>query len=225
MKTHTLLAALEKTIFLSLCCAVAFVARNALMALALFATTGLVSVAAEAGGLTEKATSGVHRERDYFEVTLPDNWTQVSHSFGLSPDEKKVYGVTLVGPHGGGGSAPRISAHYFAPDNLVDKTADKYIRVHSTKPPADGADFPALPKVKGNQVGGRKAEIFANVTRERGDGEKLAVIWESFAVLRADKGYYALRLSAPAARYAEFLPVFEAFLISFKPLLKADNQD
>lgn len=195
------------------------------MAMALFSTIRLFSAGAEAGGLPEKAAPAVHRERAYFEVALPENWTQVSRALGLSPDEKKVYGVTLLGPDGGDGSGPRISAHYFAPDNLVDKTAEKYIRVHSSKPPADGAAFPALPKVKGNLVGGRKAEIFANVTRVRGESEEPEIIWESFAVLRADKGYYALRLSAPAARYAEHLPVFEAFLASFKPLLKTGKEE
>lgn len=191
------------------------------LAMALFSTIRLMSAGADAGGLPEKAQTAVHRERAYFEAALPENWTQVPLGMGLSPDEKKVYGITLLGPDEGGGSAPRISAHYFAPENLVDKTADKYIRVHSSKPPAAGAAFPALPRVKGGKVGGRKAEIFANVTRERGEGDEVAVIWESFAVLRAEKGYYALRLSAPAGRYAEFLPVFEAFLASFKPLLKA----
>lgn len=161
-----------------------------------------------------------HREGSYFEVALPAGWTPVpAAGYGLSPAEKKVYGLELAGPAEGA----LISAHYYAPGNLVDKTPEKYIRVHSLPEGAKPAALPALPKAAGDKVGGRKAKLFVNITHARGAERTVgggAEVWEAFAVIPLKSGYYALRYSAPAAKYAESLPAFEAFLASFRPLLK-----
>lgn len=176
--------------------------------------------AACAGNTPAPGDRKVHREGKYFEAALPEGWTVVpAGGYGLSPAEKKVYGVELAGPDAGA----RISAHYYAPDNLVDKTPEKYMRVHSLPEGAAPAAVPAPPKAKDDKVGGRKARIFVNITHERGADRSLGggtEVWEGFAVIPLKKGYYALRYSAPAGKYADHLPVFEAFLASFRPLLK-----
>lgn len=184
----------------------------------------MTASAACAGNTPAPGDKKVHREGNFFAAVLPEDWTIVPASgLGLSPEEKKVYGVSLSGPSDGLASAPLISAHYYAPDNLMDKTPEKYIRVHSLPEGAKPAAMPAPPKVPGDKVGGRKARLFVNITHERGADRTIgggAEIWEGFAVIPLKKGYYALRYSAPAAKYTQFLPVFEAFVASFKPLMK-----
>lgn len=174
-----------------------------------------------AGNTPAPGDRKVHREGKYFEAVLPEGWTAVPPAgYGLSQEEKKVYGIELAGPVDGA----RISAHYFAPGNLVDKTPEKYMRVHSLPEGVKPAALPALPRAAGGKVGGRQAKIFVNISHERGAERELgggrAETWEAFAVIPLKKGYYALRYSAPAAKYAEQLPAFEAFLASFRPLLK-----
>lgn len=106
----------------------------------------------------------------------------------------------------------------------MDKTPDKYIRIHSSPGPARGTTFPSLPQAPGGKVSGLPVRIFGNVTYERGPDRTLdakrAEIWESFALISLKKGYYALRYSAPSGKYARHLPAFEAFIASFKPLLE-----
>ncbi len=184
----------------------------------------MTASAACAGNTPAPGGPKAHREGKYFEAVLPEGWTVLpAAGFGLSQEEKKVYGLDLSGPSDGTASAPMISAHYYAPDNLLDKTPEKYARVHSLPEGAKPAALPALPAVKDGKVGGRKAKVFVNITHERGADRTMGggkEIWEGFAVIPLKKGYYALRYSAPAAKYQEFLPVFEAFVASFKPLLK-----
>ncbi|MFA6317149.1 MAG: hypothetical protein WC943_06995 [Elusimicrobiota bacterium] len=160
-------------------------------------------------------------------MSLPEGWAQQTRAFGLSDEEKKIFGVTLTAPFdpsASEGSAPRMSAHYYAPDNLMDKTAEKYIRVHTSPVPVGVHVFPALPEVKDGQFQGLLTEIFSNMTHERGPERRIDAkgieLWESFVVITPKEGYYALRYSAPKDRYAAGLPAFEAFIASFKPLLR-----
>lgn len=192
--------------------------RFCLLAAALCFT---VPLSARAGGEPRPA---VHREGDYFEATIPDGWKKKRSGFGLSQEKKKVYGITLQGRAPAGtapGDAPNISAQYYAPGNLLDATAEKFIRVHSSPAP-EGAKLPPLPKA--GSVGGLKAEIFSKVTVSRGGSHQIEAAkvetWEAFAVVPLKSGYYVLRYSAPPAGYADGLAVFEAFIAAFKPLLK-----
>lgn len=199
--------------------------RRALLFYAIFFF--MIPPAGCAGNSQPSKDRKVHKEGKFFTVVLPEGWSVLPQGMGLSPEEKKVYGLTLTAPFDpslGEAPEPFISAHYYAPDNLVDNTAEKYINVHSFYGQKKGAAFPALPKAEGGKVGGRPAKIFGNINYEHGPGRTLNAkkieIWESFAVIPLKKGYYALRYSSPAGKYAGNLPVFEAFLASFKPLLK-----
>ena len=160
----------------------------------------------------------LHKEGKYFEVAIPPGWTPEEQSFGLSPDEKKIYGVTLAGPYTESVVEARMSAHYCAPDNLMDKTPEKYIRVHSYSADKSGVG------VSSGTVGGLPAKRFENVSFRlippRSLNAKKIGIRESFAVIPLKRGYYALRYTAAAEDFAAGLPAFEAFLSSFKPLLK-----
>lgn len=160
-----------------------------------------------------------HRERDYFEVAIPSGWVVQEQYFGLSPDEKKVYGVTLSGPSTGTLIVPRLAAHYYAPGNLLDKTPEKFIRVHSSPAGKSGAGA-----VRRGRVGGLPAKLFENVSSAGSsdrslDSERIEMR-EGFAVIPLKRGYYVLRYSAAADKYEEGRPAFEAFVSSFRPLLK-----
>lgn len=185
---------------------------------AMFAT--LLCLAAPAFCTDGPLAQKVHREGNYFEVTEPAGWSEDVSYLGLSPDEKKVYGVKLTAPAHGTASAPMMSAHYYAPGNLMDETADNFIRGHLTK----AVKGPRGPKAKAGKVGGIKAKLFGGVSYEASEPHSLKAerieIWESYAVLPLKKGYYVLRYSAPAADFNAGMPVFEAFVASFKPLLK-----
>lgn len=152
----------------------------------------------------------------YFEVTIPAGWTEDKAYFGLSDEEKKVYGLKLAQAEGG----RTMAAHYYAPGNLVDRTAEKFIKLHSS-PSAKG---PSGPRAAGGKVGGLPAKLFGGVSYAADKPHSLdsarAEIWESYAVVPLAKGYYVLRYAAPAAGFAAGMPAFEAFVASFKPLLK-----
>lgn len=163
--------------------------------------------------------AAVHRERDYFEVALPPGWAVQEQYLGLSPDEKKVYGITLIGPSTGTVIAAKMAAHYYAPGNLLDKTPEKFIRVHSSPAGKGGAGG-----VRRGKVGGLSAKMFENISYAASGGRSLNAesveMRESFAVVPLKRGYCVLRYSAAADKYEEGRQAFEAFISSFRPLLK-----
>lgn len=162
-----------------------------------------------------------------FEAADPQGWSRESRYFGLSQEEKKVYGYALLAPRETG-SAPgpraRISAYYYAPGNLEEKSAEAYVKGRRPAAPAAGAAFPAPPKAGSGLPGGLKAELFSGVSTGRGGSHRIDAkpveTWEAYAVFPAKEGFYVLRLSASPDSYARWLPVFEEFIASFKPLLK-----
>ena len=159
-----------------------------------------------------------------FARALPSGWTPQEEYTGLSSDEKKIYGITLRGPSAGAGPAAKLEAYYYAHDNVMDKTSAKFIRVHSSPVPKSGAAFPRALKAEGDKVGGLPAKLFSSVSSGRNTAHSLDAkrteLWESFAVIPAKRGYYVLRYSAAPDKYEAGFPLFEAFVSSFKPLLK-----
>ncbi|NLC71797.1 MAG: hypothetical protein GX751_10620, partial [Desulfuromonadaceae bacterium] len=73
---------------------------------------GIIAFNAAVSTGSDKASS--HREYtssgNYFRCTIPDGWSVHAPSgFGLSEDEKKVYGAVFSGPYVEGQAAPEIS--------------------------------------------------------------------------------------------------------------------
>ena len=186
----------------------------------LWATTFFCTVGSTAGAEGERAPA-VYRQGDYFEAVIPPAWGRERSVFGLSPEEKKVFGIRLTGP--GMGEPVTIAAHYYAPGNLLDATAEKFIRIHSMNAPA-GMKWPAVPRAKDGKVGGLNARLFSSVSIGHGGERRLDApkieTWEGFVVLPLLQGYYVLRFSASPEDYVKWLPVFEDFIAAFKPLLK-----
>lgn len=167
-------------------------------------------------------TAPKYQEPGYFDVNIPAGWTKQEQYFGLSQAEKGIFGLTLSAPGHESAVQTVMSAHYYAPDNLMDKTPEKFIRIHSMEATQNGAAFPALPKVEGGVIAGLPAKIFGNITTQSSKPRSLnnerIEIWESFVVIPLKSGYYALRYTAAREAYGQGLAAFEAFIASFKPL-------
>ena len=183
--------------------------------------TALCCAAGLTAGTGGEPVTAVHREGPYFEAVIPAGWGRETAVFGLSPEEKKVFGVRLRGPSIG--EPVTIAAHYYAPGNLLDITAEKFIRGHSMNAPA-GMKWPATPRAKDGKVGGLTARLFSSVRIGHGGERRLNApkieTWEGFAVVPLHLGYYVLRYSASPEDYVKWLPVFEEFVAGFNPLLK-----
>jgi hypothetical protein len=193
--------------------------RWVLLSAILFCFTASPAIPAEDAPKAQR-----YREPDYFEAETPAGWTKQEQSFGLSQAERGIFGITLSAPGNGGTVQTVISAHYYAPDNLMDKTPEKFIRIHTTEPPKNGAAFPTLPKVEAGALAGLPAKIFGNITAQSSaprslNSERLEV-WESFVVIPLKRGYYVLRYTAAREAYEQGLAAFEAFIASFKPMKK-----
>jgi hypothetical protein len=160
---------------------------------------------------------------DYFKYNIPTNWSIYAPGFGLSPDEKKVYGVTLFGPPNGSPVAAVISVHYYAPGNLLHKTMEVFINRHSGPVLGFVAEGKSYGEVREIEFAARKAQTFDRIdVRFIGDRalHPLKVsIFEKFIVIPGikDEGFYVLKLSAPAADKDKYIGIFEEIVKSFLP--------
>ncbi|MGD9641842.1 MAG: hypothetical protein AB7V08_03785 [Elusimicrobiales bacterium] len=174
--------------------------------------------AADAG----KEAGMTHTETGYFEVRFPAGWEKTEGAFGLSDSEKKVYGAEVSGARDADGLAPRISARYYAPGNLLHKTAEKFIRTHSR--PALGAalDGQQYGPVKKGLAGKHYARVFDRkifeFTPQESLNPKKIAVYEKFHVVPVKDGFFVLRYTAPAAAAKTHMKAYEAAVASFKPL-------
>ncbi len=179
--------------------------------------------------------------RNFFSCEVPAGWYKDTTHFGLTQDEKKVYGFSLTGPYTG--DIPlRISVHYYADGNLYHKSMKRYISTFSQpvlEVALEGSSYDHITKFT---VSGREAGMFertkneyvpvSNIIRpsdeqakndprvyERREMKARPVpVRERFIVISAESGFYALRYTAQADRYQEFLPVFEKVTTSFNAM-------
>jgi len=160
---------------------------------------------------------------NYFQCRIPASWGVYHPGFGLSEEEKKVYGITLIGPQNDGPLSPVISIHYYAPGNLLHKTIDVYIRRHA----GSNLNFETEGKSYGNvsevEIAGRKAKIFERIdirfVGERVLNPTKVPVYEKFVTVpaKSGEGFYALRLSVPARIKDASLELFEGTVKSFLP--------
>jgi hypothetical protein len=160
---------------------------------------------------------------NYFKCSIPADWSVYDTGFGLSAEEKKVYGVTLFGPNNGSPVSPVISIHYYAPGNLLHKTMDKFVRIHSEPVfglPSEGQSYG---KVREITIAGREAKAFERIDM-RFVGERVinmprVSIFEKFIVIpaRKDEGFYVLKLSVPVEMKDKHTGIFEESVKSFLP--------
>lgn len=173
--------------------------------------------------LGEPSGAAVYTEGGYFSVVMPGGWIKKEAEFGLSSGEKKVYGVEFVGPVSGGLTA-KISVHYYAPGNLLHKTPERFVKLHSQPAIGINLDGKVYSKVTDGRVGNFFARIFSRKVFEYMpsnvvDPEKI-LVYESFAVVPLKNGFFVLRYYAPADIAKANLMAYETILNSFKPLIR-----
>lgn len=160
---------------------------------------------------------------NYFQCKIPTDWNIYEPAFGLSAEEKKVYGVTLFGPPNGSPVAPLISVHYYAPGNLLHKTIEVFIRTHAEPVLGFVAEGKSYGKVREIELAGRKAQTFDRIDLrfigERALHPLKVSMLEKFIVVPAgkDEGFYVLKLSVPAATKDKYAAIFEEIAKSFLP--------
>ena len=140
------------------------------------------------GALDEQRGSREYvSQGDHFTCTVPAGWSEYHPTFGLSQEEKKVYGVTLFGPPDGSPVSPTISIHYYGPGNLLHKTMDKFIRTHSQTFSGGTLDDQSYGEIRPTPIAGRQAKAFER-TNVRYIGERslnpdIVSVFERFAVI------------------------------------------
>lgn len=158
---------------------------------------------------------------NYFSCDLPSQW-------GAWIDEReekriKVYGVFLIGPKSINGSAVIISVRFFSQANTIFKDEEDYIRRNA---------FPApiIPPLKGEKFGsirdivlaGRQAKTFERETFDYYpshslDTKEIPVKEQTVVIPGREDGFYVLLFKAPTLIFAQYAPIFEKVLHSFKP--------
>ncbi|OGR79138.1 MAG: hypothetical protein A2X32_11500 [Elusimicrobia bacterium GWC2_64_44] len=165
----------------------------------------------------------VYAVRDCFTVNVPAGWRREGEPYGLTDQEKKVYGADFIAPRGGEFPV-RISVSYYAPGNLQHPTHEKYIRQHSTPPLGANLDGKVYGKVADGRAGNYYAKVFERKTFEyfppRTLKAKKVFIYEKFYVVPVKKGFFVLRYSAPADVARANRTAYEAAVASFRPLLR-----
>lgn len=160
---------------------------------------------------------------NHFTCSLPRDWGEYQPGFGLSQEEKKVYGVTLFGPSDGGPAPPTISLHYYAPGNLLHRTMDKFIRGHSQPVPGPPSEGGSHGEVRPVAIAGRQAVTFERTNVRYTGGRTLnpdkVVLFERFVVVpdESDRGFYVLSLSVQDRTRSKHAGIFEAVTESFRP--------
>ena len=179
---------------------------------------------------------------DFFRYQVPAGWSEVQeHPFGLSAEEKKVFTVTFHGPWRG--EIPvRISAAYYAQGNLLYKSVERYLQIFSPVSSVAGPEADAQGRTKPITVSGKQAILFERERKEflpmhrlidpnesplRDDPRvyerremmaRAVPVRERFVVIPGKNGFYALRYSAEAKDFQEFLPDFEKLTSTFEIL-------
>jgi len=160
---------------------------------------------------------------NYFKCSIPADWSVYDPVFGLSAEEKKVYGVTLFGPQNGSPVSPVISIHYYAPGNLLHKTMDIFIRRHSGPILGFVLEGKSYGKVRQIEIAGREAKTFERIDirfiGEEAINMPRVSIFEKFIVIpaRKDEGFYVLELSVPDETKDKYKGIFEESVKSFLP--------
>ncbi len=157
-----------------------------------------------------------------FKCMIPEGWSVCpSAALGLSEDEKKVYGVQFSSPLGEGPVKPEISVHYYAPGNLLEKTADAFIKRRSGPLVHEGKSYG---QVRPLECAGRKARTFESLSFRNPDGRVIhpqeVTLHQRFIVVPAakDEGFYVLQWSAPLETKDQSAAAFEGVTNSFVPL-------
>ena len=177
----------------------------------------------------------------HFRCDIPPDWSRDEGTgYGLTNEDKKTYGITLTAPEWG--DVPiRISLYYYAPGNLMYKSVDHYLNLFAKSALGGALEGSSYGEVTPAKIGGRDGMMFERrkqefvplhnlldpsdspgregivYERRREMMARAVPVQERFLVLPAKSGFYALGYSAPADKFAKYLPVFEQMAHRFFP--------
>ena len=202
--------------------------RFSIFALALAGLLVCLSIptrAASTGLETPTVTSGLRLVRDIgqFEVGVPVGWSRYKPDFGLSPEEKGVFELVMLGPPSVEGIRSEIKVSYYAHGNLICKTSEKFLRLHAQPVFGTVSSGGKYRTVKEELIGGRTAWLFERDRVEylppRTLNPKKIPVYEQYVMISAKNGFFVLRSYAGVTRKAMVQELFEVVLSSFKPLV------
>jgi len=173
--------------------------------------------------MAEPPAGQVYKEGKYFSVVFPQGWVKKEKAFGLSDEEKKVFGVEFFGPVADG-IAVKIGVRYYAPGNLLHKTPEKFIKLHSRPALGVNLDGKVYGEVKPGKAGNYYAKVFERKVFEylpqNALHPKKIHIYEHFSVVPVKNGFFVLDYYAPMDMAKANFKAYQSVLASFKPLVR-----
>jgi len=169
---------------------------------------------------------------NYFKCLLPKDWSRYEAP-DYSRDTSKVYGIDVF--RGSSEHRAGISVKYYAGDNKLHKSAEKFIGIHSMPvfggPEKEGERYGP---VKEMLIKGVKAKTFERVRYEFEDhvynpvsrryyepmNPRKFPMDERYIVIPAKEGFYVLRYKASPDTVKRLEGIFQTVLNSFEPLIK-----
>lgn len=155
-----------------------------------------------------------------FKVSVPAEWSRYIPVFGLSPEKKGVFEVVVFEPEFEDGIRSVISIAYYAPGNLLHKSAEIYINRHADPiDPLSSAE--EYSKIKKEKIGEHIAWIFDCQRNEllppRTLNPKYIPVYEHYVVISANEGFFVLRYYASLDHKEVIEKIFGTVLDSFNP--------
>jgi hypothetical protein len=190
----------------------------------ILALTVLLLPAAAAAQGGAKGGPMDYTEKGYFSVAVPAGWTRADQAFGLSQEEKKVYGADFLGAKDKDGIISKISVRYYAPGNLLHKTPERFINTHAKPVLGAAADGRKYGPVTKGMAGKYYAKVFERKTFEfippEAIKQKKIPVYEKYAVVPVKNGFYVLSYYASMELAKDGARDYDAVVASFKPLAK-----
>lgn len=153
----------------------------------------------------------------HFRCELPRNWGEIRDK--REESRTHCYGTYLVGPKEAAPLGPTLSARYFAPDNSLGDSAEKYLR-RQLEPglvPLRGEKTSAPESVK---LDGRSATKFTRDTFDLFPPDSLEAkqipIREEYYVVPYLGGFVVLKYAASTATFLRWHPAWQRLLDTFQ---------
>ena len=135
-----------------------------------------------------------------------------------------MFGAEFLGPTDGDGITSRISVRYYAPGNLLHKTAEKFISTHSKPVLGAAPGGRKYGPVKSGLAGKYYAKVFERKTFEFLPPEtinpKKIPVYEKYHVVPVKTGFYVLSYYSSMATAKAGLAEYEKMLNTFKLLVR-----
>ena len=100
----------------------------------------------------------------YFEVSVPTGWSRYRPSGGINEVERGVHELAMLGPRSSEGPRTEIAVSYFAPDNHISKTVDKFLQLNAH--PVMVISGETFGEVREEQLNGHKVLRFEKLAFE-----------------------------------------------------------